>query len=363
MRESTAVVDLNLARRSDLFTPRGVQEGDMATVPADLLEFTTAVRYASGRAEGPVTVRLPRALADLGSVERAVMVYACTRYATGAADEHGAVTFTLHDLGRWVGWKRPNATQYDRLERAVEAIASVRFTQWADYLQASASPKRGARGGANYERVHITSIFGFVDEADIETRERAASRRQAEHLPANAQRRITLWLNRRFRQALDNGPSVRLPHEALRRLGLQHHLALHLYFLIASKRAGNRPVELSSSVVEQVVRPTTAWRRNLRHRTEAACRLICSADPGWKVEVTDAAGGGWKVVARHADDGDPNSSAFGVQATVIRGPSNAHSGSEQQSFGVCATEGSPQPKSATARRTRPGHRASRALRA
>lgn len=359
------MVDLNLARRSDLFAPRPAQgvDGDMATVPADLLEFTTTVRYTSGRTEGPITVRLPRALADLGSVERAVMVYACTRYATGAADEHGTVTFTLHDLARWVGWKRPNATQYDRLERAVEAIASVRFTQWADYLQAAESPKRGQRRRSSYERVHVTSIFGFVDEADIETRERAASRRQADRLPANAHRRISLWLNRRFRQALDDGPSVRLPHEALRRLGLQHHLALQLYFLIASKRAGNRPVELSSSVVEQVVRPTPAWRRNLRQRTDAACRLICGADPGWKVEVTDAAGGGWKVVATATGDGGGNNSAFGVRATVIRGLSNGHSGSVQQTFGVCATGGSPQPKSAKAQQTPIGHRASRAYRA
>lgn len=363
MHEATAVVDLNIARRSDLFAPRPTQgaDGDMVTVPADLLQFTTAVRYASGREEGPITFRLPRMLADLGPVERAVMVYASTLYAAGAASEYCAVTFTLHDLARWVGWERPNGSQYDRLEQAVEAVASVRFTQWSDYLEATGDSASGRRSKAHHERVHISSIFGFADEADIETRDRAMSRRQSEHLPANAERRITLWINRRFRQALDHGVSVRLPHEALQRLGLKNHLAIQIYYMVASKRSGARPVELSRSVIEQVARPARSWRRNLRQRTEHACAAIEAADPGWRVSITAAAGGDWKVVATPAPA--PNSNAFGVAATGIRGSCNAHSGLLPRKFGVAATGPVGKLNSAKARRARSRHRASRALRA
>lgn len=96
--------------------------------------------------------------------------------------------------------------------------------------------------------------------------------------------------------ALDSGLSVSLSAAALRCIGLKNRLALQLYYLVASKRAGKRAVEISSDVLEQVVRPTESWRRKLRARTEAACRLINAADPAWHLSVVNDGAGAWKVL-------------------------------------------------------------------
>lgn len=352
---ATAVVDLNIARRSDLFAPRPAQDldNDMATVPEDFLQFTTTVRYASGRTEGPVTVRLPEPLIQLGPVERAVVAYVCTRYVCGQADGDGAVTFALHDLAQWIGWSRPNARQYDRLEVAVEAVATVRFVQWRGYVEAM-TQTRGGR--PRYERVDVTSIFGFCDEADIETRARVAARRTNENLAANACRVVRLWINRRFRQQLNAGVSVRMPLSALQRIGLKNQLAAHLYYLLASKRTGTQPVEVSDEVLDQVVRPTASWRGKLRGRAEAACRLISAADPSISVSVNDTAVGRWKVVAVPTTT-QANSSAFGVPAPEVRGSSPTCSGLRSQKFGVAVQGQASKPKLDKRFRSRSDHRA------
>jgi hypothetical protein len=63
-RSGTAVVELNLARRADVFAP--LEHDDLqrplvpgvAVIPADLVEFTTSFDYASS-AEARVTGALP----------------------------------------------------------------------------------------------------------------------------------------------------------------------------------------------------------------------------------------------------------------------------------------------------------------
>lgn len=357
------MVELNLARRADVFASvPGVAEPDTAvaaSLPMDIMQYTSAIRYSSGRAEGPVTVRLPQAVGELGAVERAVIAYVCTRYVYGQVRGDGAVAFTLHDLAQWIGWTRPNSDQYDRLERAVEAVATVRFVQWRGYLEAGQQRSSGRRKPTRYEHVDVTSIFGFCDEADIETRERAASRRDKDRLPTNARRTVKLWINRRFRQQLDAGVSVRVPLYVLQRIGLKNQLAAHLYYLIASKRTGNRPVEVSDDVLEQVVRPAATWRRKLRRRTETACRLIAEADGSFAVSVVNTAGGRWKVVATPARD-EANASAFGVPATEVRGSGPTCSGLLSQEFGVAVQGRSPEPKPDNRFRRRSDHRAYRA---
>ncbi len=291
-------MELNVARRADLFSPVAPSTAtDLTRARDPVTQYTSEVRYTSGRVEGPVTVQLPQGLGPLGVVERAVIAYVCTQYATGRADPDGAVAFSLHALARWIGWVHPNAGQYDRLERAVTTIALVRFIQWWDYLEpvAPGSPK-GAR--QRCQRVNVTSLFGFCDTADIETRAHAADRRAQEGRPSNAQRAVRLWLNQRIRQQLDAGVSVRIPLDVLQRIGLRRELAAHLYYLIASKRSAGQPVEIADRVWAQVIRPTPAWRRNLRARTTAACQVVSAADPSLAVSVIETGSGRWKIVAR-----------------------------------------------------------------
>ncbi len=298
LHHTTAVMELNVARRADLFSPGAPPTGTDVTRARDpVTQFTSEIRYTSGRVEGPVTVQLPQGLGPLGVVERAVIAYVCTQYATGRADPGGAVTFSLHALARWIGWVHPNAGQYDRLERAVTTIALVRFIQWWDYLEpvAPGSPTGAAR--QRYQRVNVTSLFGFCDTADIETRAHAADRRAQDGLPSNAQRAVRLWLNQRMRQQLDAGVSVRIPLDVLQHIGLRHELAAHLYYLIASKRHGGQPVEIADRVWVQMIRPTPAWRRNLRARTAVACQVVSAADPSLAVSVIETGSGRWKIVA------------------------------------------------------------------
>ena len=78
-RSGTAVVELNLARRADVFAPldpddlRLPADPGVAVIPADLVEFTTSIDYASGKSEGMITVQAPRSLIELGLIERSVM--------------------------------------------------------------------------------------------------------------------------------------------------------------------------------------------------------------------------------------------------------------------------------------------------
>lgn len=164
-----AVVELNFARRADVFAPldpgelREVKDNASAeaVIPTDLVEYTTTIIYASGRSEGSVTVRAPRGLIELGPLERAVMTFVCTLYAHGRRDETGAVCFTLHELARFIGWERPNGSQYARLERAVAAVAAVRFVSWYGRLEVvecktrSGRTKRRWRRGFRHEHLWI----------------------------------------------------------------------------------------------------------------------------------------------------------------------------------------------------------------
>ncbi len=306
---TTAVVELNIARRADAFAPlddadlHQVEHLSSAIIPSDFVQYTTNIQYSSGTSEGAITISGPQALSEIGPVERSVMVYTCTLYASGRSDEDGSVSFSLHELAQWIGWEKPNAEQYDRLEHAVAAVATIRFIAWEGRLESVACRTRKGKQRKRLERVTINSIFGFIDEADLETRERIAARRKNEHLPPNTVRTVRVWLNRRFRQALDAGVSVSLPVAALRKIGLKNHLASHLYYLVNSKRARGQPVEILDQVLEQVVRPTESWRRNFRRRVENACRLINSVDPRWHLCVNEARKGSWKVTAIFSKEG------------------------------------------------------------
>lgn len=179
----TAVVELNVARRADVFAPLSEEDLDpvpmaAAVVPSDLVEFVTEVHYQSGTSEGAITVQGPRSLIDLGPMERAVVAYACTLYATGKADANGTISFSLYQLARWIGQGRPNAAKYDRLERAVAAVAAVRFVRWTDRIEPVEHHTRTGKVRVHAERVMVTSVFGIVDEADLETREQIAARRR-----------------------------------------------------------------------------------------------------------------------------------------------------------------------------------------
>jgi hypothetical protein len=306
-RSGTAVVELNLARRADVFAPlepydlRHPADPGVAVIPVDLVEFTTSVDYASGKSEGTITVQAPRSLIELGPIERSVMIFVCTIYARGATEDAGAITFTLNELAQFLGWDRPNAAQYDRLERAISAIASLRFSSWTGRIESRKYRTRKNKIKTVLERVTVSSIFGFIDEADLETRQQIAARRQNDNLPTNAKRSVKLWLGRRFREAIDNGVSVSVPIAALHRLGLKNRLALQLYFFVLSKKVGNQTIQVSADVLDSIVRPTASWRKDLRSRTEAACRLIMEADPRLHVSVVNAQLGGWKVVANFAN--------------------------------------------------------------
>ncbi len=306
---ASAVLELNLARRADTFAPlddaelHPAEDLSSAIIPSDFVQYTTNIQYASGKSEGDITISGPRSLIEIGPVERAVMVFICTLYATGRSNEDGSMSFSLHELAQWIGWDKPNAEQYDRLERAVASVAVIRFVNWQGRLESVSYRTRRGKEGKRLERVTVSSIFGFIDEADLETRERIAARRRNEHLPPNAVRIARVWLNRRFREALDAGVSVSLPMAALRKIGLKNQLASHLYYLVNSKRARGQAVEISDQVLEQIIRPTDSWRRNFRRRVENACRLINSADPRWHLSVAKASKGTWKVTAIFSNRG------------------------------------------------------------
>jgi hypothetical protein len=293
-------VDLQFARRVDLFAPQPDEEVRPATTPGGqaAVEIATAIRYVSGREEGTVLFQVAlfpgEQVTRLGPWEQMVYFALCELFCRYGTDADGWLRISsMRTLAWTVLGREPRGQDYDRIEAALLRLAQVTILKGSECFEMQQTTPKGKR---HVIRTTSKGAYGLISDVDITTKHtgrigKGESRTQRA-------REVRVHLSATVMERLRGGLVATLNAQALREIGPGNETTLRLYAWICSQRGFHG--HISAMVVEQIVRPTAQWglqrkpakfRSQVKHMVER----MAAADPRLTVRFVPGSreAGGW----------------------------------------------------------------------
>ncbi len=292
-------VDLQFARRVDIFAPQSDEEVRSVTTPGGhaAVEIATAIRYVSGREEGTILFQvalLPgEQVTRLGPWEQMVYFALCELFCRYGTDADGWLRISSMRTLAWaVLGREPRGQDYDRIEAALLRLAQVTILKGSECFEMETTPK----GKQHVIRTTSKGAYGLISDVEIMTKHtgrigKGESRTQRA-------REVRVHLSATVMERLRGGLVATLDARALREIGPGNETTLRLYAWVCSQRGLQG--RISAVVVEQIVRPTEQWglqRKPAKFRSQVQHMVerLAAADPRLTMRFAPGSqeAGGW----------------------------------------------------------------------